>query len=129
VERSENPNIERMLNVFDLHFSTPEEKAVSRICASKTRRNLYIWLCLHFKQSARGLRYLTFVFRKQSRENQRNGASHFKEKCLIKAQHYQSSLKEEKALCKLNSLTLPPKTTTSFVKLDRKRGTGEKEDL
>jgi hypothetical protein len=40
VERSANPNIERMLNVFDLHFSTPEEKAVSRICASKTRRNL-----------------------------------------------------------------------------------------
>jgi hypothetical protein len=31
VERSTNPNNERMLNVFDLHLSTPEEKAVSRI--------------------------------------------------------------------------------------------------
>jgi hypothetical protein len=29
VERSANPNIERMLNVFDLHLSAPEEKAVS----------------------------------------------------------------------------------------------------
>jgi hypothetical protein len=40
VERSANPSIERMLNVFDLHLSTPEEKAVSRICTSKTGRNL-----------------------------------------------------------------------------------------
>ncbi len=52
VERQANPDIERMLNVFDLHFSTPAEKAVSRICASKTRRNLqtFGW-CLQFKQS------------------------------------------------------------------------------
>ncbi len=51
VERSTNPNNERMLNVFDLHLSTPEEKAVSRIYASKTRRNLqtFDW-CLQFKQ-------------------------------------------------------------------------------
>ncbi len=50
VERSANPNIERMLSVFDLHLSAPEEKAVSRICASKTRRNLqtFGW-CLQFK--------------------------------------------------------------------------------
>jgi hypothetical protein len=46
------PNINRMLNVFDLHFSAPEEKAVSRICASKTRRNLQTFgRCLQFKQS------------------------------------------------------------------------------
>jgi hypothetical protein len=52
VERNANPNIERMLNVFDLHLSAPEEKAVSRICASKTRRNLqtFGW-CLQVKQS------------------------------------------------------------------------------
>jgi hypothetical protein len=51
-----------MLNVFDLHFSTPEEKAVSRICASKTRRNLqtFGW-CLHSNSHACGLHYLTFV--------------------------------------------------------------------
>jgi hypothetical protein len=45
------PVVERMLNVFDLHFSTPAEKAMSRIYACKTERNLQIsgW-CLQFKQ-------------------------------------------------------------------------------
>jgi hypothetical protein len=52
VERKANPNIERMLNVFDLHFSAPAEKAVSRIYGSKTGRNLQIFgWCLQFKQS------------------------------------------------------------------------------
>ncbi len=46
------PDVERMLNVFDLHFSTPAEKAMSRICAYKTERNLQIFgWCLQFKQS------------------------------------------------------------------------------
>jgi hypothetical protein len=46
------PVVERMLNVFDLHFSTPAEKAMSRICASKTERNFQIFgWCLQFKQS------------------------------------------------------------------------------
>jgi hypothetical protein len=62
VERNANPNIERMLNVFDLHFSTPEEKAVSRICASKTRRICKHLACAYNSNShARGLPYLTFV--------------------------------------------------------------------
>ncbi len=44
------PIAERMLNVFDLHFSTQAEKA--RICASKTERNLQIFgWGLQFKQS------------------------------------------------------------------------------
>jgi hypothetical protein len=106
VEQNANPNIERMLNVFDLHLPTPEEKAVSRICASKTRRNLqtFGW-CLQFKQSCPWATLSYFCLRKQSRENQHNGASRFKEKCRRKSQHYQPSLKEEKALCRLNSLT------------------------
>ncbi len=46
------PIVERMLNVFDLHFSTPAEKAMSRIYASKTERNLQMFgWCLQFKQS------------------------------------------------------------------------------
>jgi hypothetical protein len=46
------PIVERLLNVFDLHFSTPAMKAMSRIGASKTRRNLQIFgWCLQFKQS------------------------------------------------------------------------------
>jgi hypothetical protein len=50
MKRSANLNIDRKLKVFDLHLSTPEEKGVSRICASKTRRNLqkFGW-CLQFK--------------------------------------------------------------------------------
>ncbi len=52
MERKANPNIERLLNVFYLHFSTPAENAMSRICASKTERNLQIFgWCLQFKQS------------------------------------------------------------------------------
>jgi hypothetical protein len=39
VEQSANPNTERMLNFFDQHLSAPEEKAVSRISASETKRN------------------------------------------------------------------------------------------
>ena len=78
---------------------------------------------------ARGLHYLTYVCGKQSRENQCNGASRFKEKCLRKAQHYQSSLKEEKALCSLNSLTLPPNNHNHFCEIYRKRGAGVKRNL
>jgi hypothetical protein len=45
-------DVEKMLNVFDLHFSTLAEKAMSRICAYKTERNLQIFgWCLQFKQS------------------------------------------------------------------------------
>jgi hypothetical protein len=44
--------VERMLNVFDLHFPTPAVEAMSRICACKTGRNLQIFgWCLQFKQS------------------------------------------------------------------------------
>jgi hypothetical protein len=46
------PIVERMLNVFDLHVSTPAVKAMSRICSYKTERNLRIFgWCLQFKQS------------------------------------------------------------------------------
>jgi hypothetical protein len=69
VERSANPNIERMLNVFDLHLSAPEEKAVFRICASKTRRNLQtLGWCLQFKQSYPWASLSYFGMRKISRE-------------------------------------------------------------
>jgi hypothetical protein len=44
--------VERMLNVFDLHFPTPAVEAMSRIYARKTERNLQIFgWCLQFKQS------------------------------------------------------------------------------
>jgi hypothetical protein len=44
--------VERMLNVFDLHFPAPVVEATSRIYACKTERNLQIFgWCLQFKQS------------------------------------------------------------------------------
>jgi hypothetical protein len=58
---------------------------------------------------ARGLHYLTFVCRNKAGKINAKGASRFKEKCLRKAQRYQSSLKEQKSLCKLNSQTLAAK--------------------
>jgi hypothetical protein len=69
VERNANPNVERMLNVFDLHLSAPEEKAVSRICASKTRRNLqtFGW-CSQFKQSCLWASLSYFCMRKTNRK-------------------------------------------------------------
>ena len=71
------PIVERMLNVFALHFSTPAEEAMSRICAYKTERNLQIFgWCLQFKQSCRGLHYLTFVCKtKQGKSMQRGESS------------------------------------------------------
>jgi hypothetical protein len=62
-------NGERTLNISDLHFSTPEEKAVSRICTSKTRRNLqtFGW-CLQFKQSCPWASLSYFCAWKTSRE-------------------------------------------------------------
>jgi hypothetical protein len=74
------------------------------------------------------LHYITFVCGKQSRENQYE-ASHVKERCLRKAKHYQSSLKEEKALCKLKSLALTPKNHNIFCEIGWKRGMGENENL
>ena len=51
-ETKGKPHVEKMLNVFDLHFSTPAVKAMSRICTCKTERNLQIFgWCLQFKQS------------------------------------------------------------------------------
>jgi hypothetical protein len=62
VERNANPSIERTLNVIYLLFPTPEEKAVSRICASKTRRNLqHLAGAYNSNSHARRLHYLTFV--------------------------------------------------------------------
>ena len=46
LERSANPSIERMLNVFDLHLFVPDEKAVSRICSSNQETYANIWLVL-----------------------------------------------------------------------------------
>jgi hypothetical protein len=66
------------------------------------------------------------LYAANKQKNQCNGASHFKEECLRKAQHYQSTLKEKKALCNLNLLTLPPNNHNLFCEIGLKQGAGEK---
>ncbi len=79
VERKANTDIERMLNVFDLHFSTPAEKAMSRILRFQNQEKFAnIWLVLAI-QTVMPVGYtILLLSAKQSRETQCNGASRFK---------------------------------------------------
>jgi hypothetical protein len=106
-----------MLNVFDLHLSTPEEKAVSRICASKTRRNLqtFGW-CLLFKQSCPWALLSSFCSRKTSREVNATQMSQKSSALSILFKGGEGPLQFE--FTNLASQI----TTTSLVKFDRKGG-------
>jgi hypothetical protein len=98
-----------MLNVFDIHFSTPAEKAVSRICASKPGEIANIWLVLT-TQIVMPVGYtILLLSTKQSRENQCNGASCFKKNVSEKISVINPLRNKEKSLCKLNSLTFATK--------------------
>jgi hypothetical protein len=76
VEQCANPNTERMLNIFDLHLSAPEEKAVSKFALPKPGE-----ICKHLagdynsNSHTRGLHYLTFVCRKQTEKSTQWGQS------------------------------------------------------
>jgi hypothetical protein len=73
------PIVERMLNIFYLHFSATAVKAMSRICACKFERNLQIFgWCLKI-QTVMPVGYtILLLSAKQSRENQCNEASRLK---------------------------------------------------
>ncbi len=94
--------VERMLNVFDLHFPTPATKAMSRICACKTGRNLQIfgWAC-NSNSHARGLNYLTFVCKNKAGKTTQRGES--SQKMLQKSSVLSFAWNAKKSLCKLNS--------------------------
>ncbi len=79
--------VERMLNIFDLHFPTPAVEATSRIWACKTERNLQIfgWF-LQFKQSCPWATLSYFLSAKTRQRNQRNEAR--LRKCFKRAQCY-----------------------------------------
>jgi hypothetical protein len=81
-----------------------------------------IWLVLTIQTVMPVGSTILLLFAENKQRNQHNGASRFKEKCLRKAQHYQSSLKEEKALCNLNLLTLPPNNHNLFCEIGSKGG-------
>ncbi len=74
MERKANPDIERMLNVFDLHFSTQAEKAVSRNLRFQNCEKLAnIWLVLAI-QTVMPVGYtILLLSAKQSRENHAMG--------------------------------------------------------
>ncbi len=82
--------VERMLNVFDLHFPTPAVEAMSRICACKAERNLQMFgWCLQFKQSCPWATLSYFLSAKTRQGNKRNKASRLR-KCFKRAQRYHS---------------------------------------
>jgi hypothetical protein len=58
---------------------------------------------------------ILLLYAENKQRNQCNGATRFKEKYLRTAQHYQSSLKEEKPL-QFEFTIATKKTTSSFVK-------------
>ena len=109
-----------MLNVFDLHFPTPAVKAVSRIFACKTERNLQIFgWCLQFKQSCPWATLSYFCLQKQSRKiNVMRRV--VLENVLKRTQHYPRVECEEVSL-QIEFATLPQKNHNLFVKTGTKR--------
>jgi hypothetical protein len=89
------PIVERMLNVFDLHFPTPAVEAMSRVCACKTERNLQIFgWCLQFKQSCP--RATLSYFCLQNKAGKINATRRVVlRKCIKRAQRYLFALKCE----------------------------------
>ena len=73
------PIVERMLNVFDLHFPTPAVEAMSRILRFQNQEKFAnIWLVLAI-QTVMPVGYtILLLSAKQSRENQCNEASRLK---------------------------------------------------
>jgi hypothetical protein len=110
--------VERMLNVFDSHFPTPAVKAMSRICACKTERNLQIFgWCLQFKQSCLWAT-LSFCLQKQGMEN--NAMRRVFSENASKELSVIIRLECEEVSLQIEFTTLPPKNDNLFVKLERK---------
>jgi hypothetical protein len=100
------PVVERMLNVFDLHFPTPAVEAMSRIYAGKTERNLQIcgW-CLQFKQSCPWATLSYFCL--QNKAGKINATRRIVlRKCIKRAQRYQFALKCEVVPLQIEITTL-----------------------
>ncbi len=105
--------VERMLNVFDLHFLHQQWKQCLEFMIAKLREICkYLAGACNSNSHARELHYLTFVC-KTRQGNQRNEASRLR-KCIKRAQRYQFTSNAKKSLCKLNSLHCHQKTTTSL---------------
>jgi hypothetical protein len=118
--------VERMLNVFDLHFPTPAVKAMSRICACETERNLQIFgWCLQFKQSCPWATLSNFCLQKQGREN--NAMRRVVSENASKELSVIIRLECEEVSLQIEFTTLPPKIHNLFVKTGTKRELEKKE--
>jgi hypothetical protein len=112
--------VERMLNVFDLHFPTPAVEAMFRICTCKTERNLQIFgWCLQFKQSCPWATLSYFLSAKTMQGNQRNEASRLRN--ASKELSVIIRLECEEASLQLEFTMLPPKNHNLFVRTGMKR--------
>jgi hypothetical protein len=114
--------VERMLNVFDLHFPTLAMEAISRVCACKTERNLQMFgWCLQFKQSCPWATQSYFCLQKQGRENNAmRRVVHQKELIVI------IRLECEEVSLQIEFTTLPPKNHNLSVRNWNEKGIGEK---
>ncbi len=110
--------VEKMLNVFDLHFPTPAVEAMSRICACKTERNLQIFgWCLQFKQSCLWATLSYFCLQNKAGKSTQWGES--SQKMYQKSSALSIRFECEEVSLQIEFTTLPPKTTTSLWKLKR----------
>ena len=117
--------VERMLNVFDLHFPTPAVKAKSRICACKTERNLKIFgWCLQFKQSCSWATLSYFCLQKQGREN--NAMRRVVSENASKELSVIIRLECEEVSLQIEFTTLPPKKPQPLCENWNEEGIGEK---
>ena len=112
--------VEKMLNVFDLHFPTPAVEAMSRIYACKTERNLQIFgWCLQFKQSCPWAALSYFCLQKQGREN--NTMRRVVSGNASKELSVFTRLECEEVSLQIKFTTLPPKNHNLFVKTRTRR--------
>ncbi len=118
--------VERMLNVFDLHFPTPVVEAMSRICACKAERNLQMvgW-CLQFKQSCPWATLSYFCLQNKAGKSTQWGES--SQKMYQKSSALSIRLECEEVSLQIEFTTLPPKNHNLFVNWNKK-GIGEKRN-
>jgi hypothetical protein len=116
------PIVERMLNVFDLHFPTPAVEAMSRIYACKTERNLQIFgWCLQFKQSC--MWATLSYFRLENKAGKINATRRvILRKCIKRAQRYLFALKCEEVSLQIEFTTFAAKKLQPLCEVWNEKG-------
>jgi hypothetical protein len=120
------PIVERMLNVFDLHFPTPAVEVMSRICACKTEKNLQIFgWCLQFKWSCPWATPSYFCL--QNKAGKTNATRRVVlRKCIKRAQRYQFALKCEQVPLQIEFTAFAAKIPQPLCETWNEKGIGEK---